>query len=95
MLCVGKECGMNVNIEPLDVNNWLKDCELSISEEQKSIFPISNVYWICISRYEEKNLDKFCCAIAFDKCLFFIIPCIFKVSVTIRQGLVFTIAVVA
>ena len=44
---------MNVGIEPLDVKNWLKICELSVSEEQKRVFPIPNVYWIGISRYEE------------------------------------------
>ncbi len=46
---------MNITIEPLDVNNWLKVCGLSVSEEQKQIFPIPNVYWIGISRYEEHN----------------------------------------
>ncbi len=44
-----------VTLEPLDVNNWLKICELSVSEEQKNIFTIPNVYWIGISRYEEKS----------------------------------------
>ena len=42
-----------ITLEPLDVNNWLKVCDLSVSEEQKEIFPIPNVYWIGISRYEE------------------------------------------
>lgn len=53
MLRTGKKCGMNIAIEPLDVNNWLKICELSVSEEQKPIFTVPNVYWIGISRYEE------------------------------------------
>jgi len=44
---------MNITIEPLDTNNWLKVCELSVSEEQKQVFAIPNVYWIGISRYEE------------------------------------------
>jgi RimJ/RimL family protein N-acetyltransferase len=44
---------MSIAIEPLDVNNWLKICELSVTEEQKQVFPIPNVYWIGISRYEE------------------------------------------
>lgn len=44
---------MNIDLEPLDVNNWLKICKLSVSEEQKQVFPIANVYWIGISRYEE------------------------------------------
>ena len=42
-----------VTLEALDVNNWLKVCDLSVSEEQKATFPIPNVYWIGISRYEE------------------------------------------
>jgi hypothetical protein len=42
---------MNISIEPLDVNNWLKVCELSVSEAQKQIFAVPNLYWIGISRY--------------------------------------------
>jgi Acetyltransferases len=44
---------MNITLEPLDSNNWLKVCELSVSEEQKQVFTVPNVYWIGISRYEE------------------------------------------
>ena len=44
---------MNITIEPLDVDNWLKVCDLSVSEEQKQLFTIPNVYWMGISRYEE------------------------------------------
>jgi len=33
----------------------LKICELSVSEEQKQLFTIPNVYWIGISRYEEQT----------------------------------------
>lgn len=44
-----------VTLEPLDVNNWLTVCDLQVSDEQKSIFTIPNVYWIGISRYEEKS----------------------------------------
>lgn len=46
---------MIITIEALDVNNWLKICELSVSEEQMQVFPISSVYWIGISRYEEHS----------------------------------------
>lgn len=46
---------MNITLEPLDVNNWLKVCKLSVSEEQKQLFTIPNVYWIGISRYEEQT----------------------------------------
>ncbi|MGN0329135.1 MAG: GNAT family N-acetyltransferase [Lachnospira sp.] len=42
-----------IEIEELNVNNWLKTTELKVSKEQKDIFPIPNVYWIGISRYEE------------------------------------------
>ena len=44
---------MNVTIEPLNNTNWLKICNLCVSDEQKSYFPVPNVYWIGISRYEE------------------------------------------
>lgn len=44
---------MNITIEPLDATNWLEVCKLSVSEEQKQLFTIPNVYWIGISRYEE------------------------------------------
>ena len=42
-------------LEELNVDNWLKVMELTVSEEQKVIFPISNVYWVGISRYDEKT----------------------------------------
>lgn len=44
---------MNIYLEPFDVNNWLTVCNLEVSEEQKEIHPIPNVYYIGISRYEE------------------------------------------
>ncbi len=44
-----------ISIEPLDKDNWYPVCRLSVSEEQKRLFPISNVYWIGISRYEQKT----------------------------------------
>ena len=42
-------------LEKLDGNNWLKICDLSVTNAQKSFFPVPNVYWIGISRYEEKT----------------------------------------
>ena len=44
-----------IMFEELNVDNWLKVMDLTVSEEQKDIFPISNVYWVGISRYEEKT----------------------------------------
>lgn len=44
-----------IELEELNVDNWLETMQLSVSKEQKDIFPISNVYWIGISRYEEKT----------------------------------------
>jgi len=44
-----------IALEALDVKNWLKICDLSVSEEQKKVFTVPNVYWIGISRYEEKT----------------------------------------
>jgi len=45
----------NITLEALNADNWLKICDLSVSEEQKAYFPVSNLYWIGISRYEEKT----------------------------------------
>jgi len=42
-----------IYLEPFDVNNWLKVCQLEVTEEQKELHPIPNVYYIGISRYEE------------------------------------------
>lgn len=46
---------MGISIELLDVSNWLKICNLSVSEEQKAFFTVPNVYWVGISRYEEHS----------------------------------------
>jgi len=46
---------MNITIEPLNADNWYQVCQLSVSDEQKKIFTVPNVYWIGSSRYEEKN----------------------------------------
>ncbi len=43
----------NITLEILTSDNWLKVCDLSVSAAQKEFFPIPNVYWIGISRYEE------------------------------------------
>lgn len=44
---------MAIILKEFDENNWLEAANLSVSEQQKEIFPIPNVYWIGISRYEE------------------------------------------
>ncbi|MDY3855055.1 MAG: hypothetical protein SO170_08910 [Butyribacter sp.] len=44
-----------IQLEELNVDNWITVCNLSVSEEQKKVFPIPNVYWIGISRYEENT----------------------------------------
>ena len=44
---------MNIYLVELDNENWLETANLSVSEKQKEIFPIPNIYWIGISRYEE------------------------------------------
>ena len=42
-----------IQLKKLNADNWLEVANLSISSSQKEIFPIPNVYWIGISRYEE------------------------------------------
>ena len=44
-----------VTIEALNADNWLRVCNLSVSDEQKSFYTVPNVYWIGISRYEEMS----------------------------------------
>ncbi len=44
-----------VILEALDHTNWYKVYGLSVSDEQKEFFPVPNVEWIGISRYEEKS----------------------------------------
>lgn len=42
-----------VQLIKLNDKNWLEAMKLSVSDKQKDFFPIPNVYWIGISRYEE------------------------------------------
>ena len=42
-----------ITLKELNLDNWLEVSNLSVSEKQKSVFPIPNIYWIGISRYEE------------------------------------------
>lgn len=44
---------MRIHLKELNKDNWLETANLSVSEQQKNIFPIPNIYWIGISRYEE------------------------------------------
>lgn len=44
---------MIIHLCELNEDNWLETAALSVSEKQKEIFPIPNIYWIGISRYEE------------------------------------------
>lgn len=44
---------MKIHLCELNEDNWLEAANLSVSEQQKNIFPIPNIYWLGISRYEE------------------------------------------
>lgn len=44
---------MKIHLSELNEDNWLEAANLSVSEQQKNIFPIPNIYWFGISRYEE------------------------------------------
>lgn len=44
---------MIIKLKELDNENWLETANLSVSEKKKEFFPIPNVYWIGISRFEE------------------------------------------
>ena len=47
------KCFMRIYLSELNEDNWLETANLSVSEKQKDVFPIPNVYWLGISRYEE------------------------------------------
>lgn len=42
-----------IQLKKLNADNWREVANLSVSSRQKEIFPIPNVYWNGISRYEE------------------------------------------
>ena len=44
---------MSVRLCALNRENWLEAAALSVTPQQQEVFPIPNVYWIGISRYEE------------------------------------------
>ena len=44
---------MRIHLSKLNKDNWHETANLSVSEQQKNSFPIPNVYWVGISRYEE------------------------------------------
>ena len=44
---------MRIHLSELNKDNWLEAANLSVSEQQRNIFPIPNIYWLGISRYEE------------------------------------------
>lgn len=44
---------MRIHLSELNQDNWLEAANLSVTEEQRAVFPIPNIYWIGISRYEE------------------------------------------
>lgn len=46
---------MEIYLSELNKDNWLETANLSVSEQQKDIFPIPNIYWLGISRYEENT----------------------------------------
>lgn len=43
----------DINIEKINTVNWAAVTKLSVSKVQKTVFPIENVYWLGISKYEE------------------------------------------
>lgn len=42
-----------IKLKALNASSWLEAASLSVSKKQKEVFPIPNIYWIGISRYEE------------------------------------------
>jgi hypothetical protein len=49
---------MNTIIEPLNVDNWLKICELSVPQEQKQMFPIGNRYGKLLLEHARKDAGR-------------------------------------
>ncbi|NPC91365.1 GNAT family N-acetyltransferase [Bacillus sp. WMMC1349] len=46
---------MSISLKEINATNWYECTELSVSEEQKKIFPVSVVYWMASSKYEYNN----------------------------------------
>ncbi|MDA1478014.1 GNAT family N-acetyltransferase [Bacillus changyiensis] len=46
---------MGISLKEINATNWYECTELSVSEEQKKIFPVSVVYWMASSKYEYNN----------------------------------------
>lgn len=46
---------MSISLKEINANNWFECTELSVTEEQKKIFPISVVYWMAMAKYEYNN----------------------------------------
>lgn len=46
---------MSISLKEINANNWRECTKLSVSEEQKKIFPVSVVYWMASSKYEYNN----------------------------------------
>lgn len=53
MMKGGKE--MNISLKEINANNWYECTELSVTEEQKMIFPVPVVYWMASAKYEYNN----------------------------------------
>lgn len=49
----GKE--MSISLKEINANNWYECTKLSVTEEQKKIFPVSVVYWMASAKYEFNN----------------------------------------
>jgi len=43
---------VKVELKEVNKNNWYECTRLSVSEEQKKIFPVSVVYWMAMARYK-------------------------------------------
>lgn len=46
---------MNICLREIDKSNWFECTKLSVSEEQKKIFPVSALHWLAVAKYEYDN----------------------------------------
>ncbi|SHI89479.1 GNAT family N-acetyltransferase [Lutispora thermophila] len=46
---------MCISLKEITADNWYECTKLSVTEEQKNIFPVPVVYWMAMSKYEYNN----------------------------------------
>lgn len=46
---------MSITLKEINADNWYECTKISVTEEQKKIFPVPAVYWMAMAKYEYNN----------------------------------------